>query len=440
MRCARTRHDDGDRCVLKYGPWTPLQPFEVSIWNTDKTEKTPTCCITSVDGNVIDGPVIGDGDLYNVADICGVENRRTGTLRRLVFRRLKVTGDRRAANTRGRDAVGKLGSIRIDLYRVKVNGWKDNDEDDESVDEDGLQEDAVVHESEKIMNGHCVGLGEEEPHASTVKNLDFDYLDEDPFITFEFRYAPCDILLSLEGVVPDYPISMNTDSDGNLPDLDAEGDDALPRFSKRKPARHVPRASSTSFARPRRASTGEVQSVKLEDEQQLPLEHSQDYGPLQLRRSRRKRPAAHADDAAESQPVRRSPRKRIKVEDRPSSERRTHGADDLLESQPVRRSTRKRLKVEGNSHPRDMTDVVPEQVKEETIAEAKPLGDLDRTEPRIGRTVKVDADDYVAALEAQNRALQALLPERERVRIIKNEPLHPIGDYKPGEVIDLSDE
>lgn len=96
--------------------------------------------------------------------------------------------------------------------------------------------------------------------------------------------------------------------------------------------------------------------------------------------------------------------------------------------------------MEGNSHPRDMTDVVPEQVKEETIAEAKPLGDLDRTEPRIGRTVKVDADDYVAALEAQNRALQALLPERERVRIIKNEPLHPIGDYKPGEVIDLSDE
>ncbi|EJD42169.1 hypothetical protein AURDEDRAFT_152968 [Auricularia subglabra TFB-10046 SS5] len=360
--------------------------FEISICNTKKTEKTPTCCFTFVDGKLIEGPVIGNGKLFNVADICGVENRKTHTMRRFLFRSIKVTDDKKAATKKGKDDVAQLGTIRVELYRVTINGWKDDDDDDGDASEDkesGLHEDAVILESEKIMNGHYTGLGKEEPSTATAKNLDFEFQDKEAFITFEFRYAPSQVLLSLDGVVPECPRVMNWGSDGNLPDQD--DDDADPIYGGQIPRRQIPelraRSTSTPSDRQPRASVGRVQSVKSEDKPEMLPEQPQ------------------------SQPVRRSPRKKVKVEQTASPP-----ADDILQN-----------------------------VKRERSADAMPQNVLDRTDPVIGRTVKVDPDDYVAALEAQNRALQALLPERERVRIVKNEPLDPTRHYKRGEVIDLSD-
>ncbi|EJD42168.1 hypothetical protein AURDEDRAFT_152967 [Auricularia subglabra TFB-10046 SS5] len=400
------------------------EAFEIVIRNTNKTDQTSILCVTYVDGVPIDGTVIPEANQCNGTTVCGVEDRRRGTLRRMFFKPVKITDDESAATRKGQAEVLRLGVIRIGLFHVECNGVMprvasseddsssednsnsedDSDSEDDSEDNDeqehrhALDADAVVHKAENQWNtGHHAILGEEEPLKIKKTTPYIEPLDKTPFLIFKIRYAPRSFLEQLKGVVPDPPTAHPHDRHlrnlplRNLPDLNEEptpmpGAPGSPHLQQNPPPPgHSTRRESTASTHLQRDIEGPAPRVKREvDEREGDLQNPQ---PLGARSSGLKRRAR----------------------------------DEVPEPQPGKRSTRKRVKVESEREASSEAAVHSVRVKREAGGDVDTVSQrtLYRNDSGIERTVEVDTKDYVAALEAQNCELQARLPESERVRIVK---------------------
>ncbi|EKM82412.1 hypothetical protein AGABI1DRAFT_111042 [Agaricus bisporus var. burnettii JB137-S8] len=151
-----------------------------------------------IDGLLCDTHIMLDARGFpNKPNSVGVSSARTSdyTRRDFMFAPLNISDDDRLLDSI--DNSLDLGIIKIHLYRIKIGRVENRVLEHRSGKQ--MLEAQVVHERSKKAGSHHVQFGNEyaspAPVIDMVQYKDID-LDSKPYLTFEFKYKPLDLLVA----------------------------------------------------------------------------------------------------------------------------------------------------------------------------------------------------------------------------------------------------